>query len=236
MAFETSTCKLFAAFLISLIAFSGCTKTDSESSAGSSNTEEKRPSVTGKNTPADDAPAEKKENTQPTASVSESSVQNASISDPAGNDFLLYFGKVPEPVVAEDYEIGELLYSESENIDERAVYRTVSIFLNSVLSGESFTEMLIPEKAEFIKVNTLDADISDRYTGFRIGYPDFTSTPVSAAFRLFGENITRNGEIYLEDRETWKIYDFQIEPPQTAVPEKSDSFEPVEYGINKKRF
>ncbi len=235
MAFETSTCKLFAAILISLIAFSGCTKTDSESSVRASNTEEKRPAVTGKNTP-DDTPAEKKDNSEPSASVHESRVQTASVSEPAGNDFLLYFGKIPEPVVAEDYEIGELLYSESENVDERAVYRTVSLFLNSVIKGESFTEMLVPEKAEFINVNTLDAKLSGRYTGFRIGYPDFTSTPVSAAVRLFDENSSRSGEIYLENRESWKIYDFQMQPRQTAVHEKSDSFEPVEYGINKKRF
>lgn len=235
MAFKTSYFTVIAAFLIFLMPFSSCTKTESGSSSTIVKTDENRPAVTGNRTSAVENQEQNKNSDSVPAPQTEN-LDKASVSEPGGNDFLLFFSKEPVTVLAEDYEIGELLYSESPNADERAVYSAVSSYLTAILNNESTSEMLINEKAEFINVNIEDAGVAAKYSSFRIGFPDFTAEPVYASVRLFGESFTATGEIYLENRGGWKIYDFQIHSEEKGFEKKSDSYEPVEYGINKKRF
>lgn len=135
----------------------------------------------------------------------------AVVSEPRGSDFLLFYEKAPEPVIAGDFDIGMLQSGFGNDEITADINKTAGAFLSSLVDGEADADLIASAKKDFVQRIVNDGLKISVPVQYRIGEINSLADPVQAEVKLFGEEGWSTGVIYFVREGGWKIYDFHLD-------------------------
>ncbi len=163
----------------------------------------------------------------------------ASVSEPKGNDFLLFSEMRTEPVIAQDFELGPLQRGFGNEGITADIFSTAEVFLRGLETGEVVSSLIGSGKKSMVERMMRDGLAISVPDGFRIGEINIISVPARAGVKMYGKDGYSSGTMYFIREGGWKVYDFHfdfadLEKPVRHEPEVWDPSDrkmiEVEYG------
>jgi hypothetical protein len=123
-------------------------------------------------------------------------------------------------LLPEDFKIGPLGEARGGKTDENGAVGAAEAFLASIIAGKVDAKLLAPESEKTVS-DTISFGLRQGNTpkSFRIGVPKVRDDgEITATVRLFGEEGTSEGEIYMSRvGKLWLVSDLQLSLAQLAV-------------------
>jgi hypothetical protein len=140
-------------------------------------------------------------------------------------------GAPGDGLLPEENSIGPLADRFSEDSDRRAIYRTVTLFFETLAEGEMPTDPILPESRTSIR-RSLDYVLSEGLVpeDYAIGAIVFDGDRARLNVSLYGNPGLTAGEVSVAAAEgRWYISDIQVDFAALAVEPTVEQFEPVSY-------